>query len=165
VFEAARGAIDIFFMGDDMGAQTGLMLSPRLYRRFFKENLRRFIDLAHRHGLKTMYHTCGNVTALIPDFIDCGLDILQSLQPAAMDLALLKREYGAHLAFQGGLDIQQTLPHGTPSDVRAEVRARAQTLGPGGGYIFGTAHNLLPDVPTENAVALFEAYLEEGRHA
>ncbi len=169
VFRAAAGdagvaPIDIFFMGDDMGTQTGPWLSPRLYRAFFKENFRRYNDLAHRYGMKTMYHTCGNVTALIPDFIDCGLDILQSLQPAAMDLRALKREYGKDLCFQGGIDIQSTLPQGSPDEVRAEVRLRAEELGPGGGYIFCTAHNLLPDVPTENLLALFEAYLEHGRY-
>ncbi len=165
VFKAAEGTIDIFFMGDDMGTQDSLWVSPKIYRTFFKENLRRFSDLAHKYGIKTMYHTCGNVTKLIPDFIDCGLDILQSLQPASMDLPALKREYGAHLAFQGGIDIQQTMPQGTPEQVRQEVKTRAETLGPEGGYIFGTAHNLLPDVPTENAVALFEAYLEYGRYS
>ena len=164
VFEASAGTIDIFFMGDDMGTQTGPWLSPKMYRRFFKENLRRYIELAHRHGIRTMYHTCGNVTALIPDFIDCGLDILQSLQPAAMDLERIKREYGADLAFQGGIDIQHTMPTGTPREVRDEVRRRAATRGEGGGYIFCTAHNLLPDVPMENIEALFEAYAEHGRH-
>jgi uroporphyrinogen decarboxylase len=163
VFRAAEGTIDIFFMGDDMGTQTGLWVSPKLYRRFFKDNFRRFNELAHRHGIKTMYHTCGNVSALIPDFIDCGLDILQSLQPAAMDLDALKREYGAHLALQGGIDIQE-LPQKTPEEVRLEVRQRAETLGRDGGYIFCTAHNLLPDVPTENIAALFAAYLDYGRY-
>jgi uroporphyrinogen decarboxylase len=164
VLSEAEGLCDIFFMGDDLGSQSGLLCSPKIYRRFFKERFRRMNELAHRHGLKTMYHTCGNVTALVPDLIECGLDVLQSLQPAAMDLALLKREHGKDLAFQGGIDIQETMPNGTPADVRREVRARAETLGPGGGYIFCTAHNLLPDVPTENALALFEAYLEEGRY-
>ena len=164
VFEAAGDTIDVFFMGDDMGTQTSLWLSPRHYRQFFKESFRRFNDLAHAHGYMTMYHTCGNVTALIPDFIECGLDILQSLQPAAMDLAALKAEFGGDLTFQGGMDIQQTLPSGTPAEVAAEVRQRAEILGRGGGYIFGTAHNLLPDVPTDNIVALFDAYLEHGRY-
>jgi len=162
VFEAARGTIDIFFMGDDMGTQTGPWVSPKLYRRFFKERFRKFNDLAHRFGIKTMYHTCGNVTALIPDFIDCGLDILQSLQPAAMDLERLEREYGKYLSFQGGVDIQHVMPNGTPEDVRNHVRERSRILGAQGGYIFCTAHNLLPDVPTENAVALFDAYREFG---
>jgi uroporphyrinogen decarboxylase len=157
VFEAAKGAIDIFFMGDDMGTQTGPWVSPKMYRRFFKERFRAYNDLAHRFGIKTMYHTCGNVTALVGDFVECGLDVLQSLQPAAMDLERLKREHGAHLAFQGGVDIQQVMPKGTPEQVADHVCERARILGPG-GYIFGTAHNLLPDVPTENAVALFDAY-------
>ncbi|RKX34017.1 MAG: hypothetical protein DRP71_08440 [Verrucomicrobia bacterium] len=164
VFKAADGHIDIFFMGDDMGTQHGLWVSVEMYRKYFKANFRKHIELAHRYGLKTMYHTCGNVTDLIPDFIDCGLDILQSLQPAAMDLAKLKHEYGADLAFQGGIDIQHTMPNGSPSDIVEEVRTRVRTLGQGGGYIFGTAHNLLPDVPTENIEALFDAYLEFGRY-
>jgi uroporphyrinogen decarboxylase len=162
--EGAAQLIDIFFMGDDMGTQTGPWVSPRLYRSFFKENFRRLNELAHGFGIKTMYHTCGNVTALIPDFIDCGLDILQSLQPAAMDLCKLKREFGQHLCFQGGIDIQTTMPQGTPAEVKVEVKQRAETLGPGGGYVFCTAHNLLPDVPTENLRALFEAYLEYGSY-
>lgn len=162
VFEAADGLIDIFFMGDDMGTQNGLWVSPNQYRRFFKENFRRFNDLAHKYGAKTMYHSCGAVTALIPEFIECGLDILQSLQPAALDPVAIKREYGRDLVFQGGMDIQDTLPKGSPDDVRKEVQLRAESLGPGGGYIFGTAHNLLPDVPTENIEALFDAYLEYG---
>lgn len=165
VFEAAKGKIDIFFMGDDMGMQTGPMVSPETYRRFFKGNLRRFNDLAHAYGAKTMYHTCGNVVELIPDFIETGLDILQAVQPACMDLKALKREFGRSLSFQGGMDIQHTLPHGSPEDVRREVRERAETLGPGGGYIFCSSHNLLPDVPTENAIALFDAYREYGRYA
>lgn len=164
VFQAAQGTIDIFFMGDDMGTQTGLWVSPKLYRKFFKDRFRQFNDLAHKYGMKTMYHSCGNVTKLIPDFIDCGLDMLQSLQPAAMDLALLKREYGRHLAFQGGVDIQDMMPKGTPEDIAKHVHERARLLGHGGGYVFGTAHNLLPDVPTENAVALFDAYQAHGRY-
>lgn len=165
ILEASNGQIDIFFMGDDMGTQNGPWVSPEMYRRFFKTNFARFNALAHRHGVRTMYHTCGNVTDLIPDFIDAGLDILQSLQPrAGMDLARLKREFGRDLCFQGGIDIQEVLPKGTPSDVRTHVADRARIMAPGGGYIFGTAHNLLPDVPTENIVALFEAYQEYGQY-
>jgi uroporphyrinogen decarboxylase len=166
ILRAAQGQIDIFFMGDDMGTQTGPWVSPEMYRRFFKANFVRMNGLAHRYGVRTMYHTCGNVTDLIPDFIDAGLDILQSLQPrAGMDLAMLKRRFGRDLCFQGGIDIQDVLPHGTPADVRAHVADRAKHMAPGGGYIFGTAHNILPDVPSENVRALFDAYQEFGRYA
>ena len=166
VFEAAGGLIDIFFMGDDMGTQNSTWVSPEMYRKFFRARFVRFNELAHRFGVRTMYHTCGRVTDLVGEFVEAGLDVLQSLQPAAMgdDLAALKRRYGRRLCFQGGIDIQDVLPHGTPSDVRRHVRHVAATLAPGGGYIFGTAHNILPDTPTENILALIEAYHEFGKY-
>ena len=166
VFQAADGGIDIFFMGDDMGTQNSTWVSPEMYRTFFKARFAQFNDLAHEFDIKTMYHTCGKVTGLVGEFVDAGLDILQSLQPGAIgeDLAGLKKQYGKHLCFQGGIDIQDVLPHGTPSDVARHVRQRAEILGAGGGYIFGTAHNILPDTPTENILALVEAYHECGRY-
>ncbi|MFB3892459.1 MAG: uroporphyrinogen decarboxylase family protein [Phycisphaerae bacterium] len=165
-FEAAGGTIDIFFMGDDMGTQASTWVSPEMYRGFFKKRFEAYCELAHRHGAKTMYHTCGNVAPLVGEFIDAGLDILQSIQPQALGerLAWLKREYGRHLAFQGGIDIQGVLPNGTPAEVAAHVKSRAEVLGEGGGYIFGTAHNILPDTPTENIDALVRAYQEYGRY-
>jgi len=164
VFEAAAGAIDIFMMGDDFGTQQGPMMSLDTWRRFFRPGFAAFIDLAHRYGLKVMHHTCGSVVGLIPDFIVCGLDILQSLQPqaAGMDLAQLRREFGRDLCFQGGIDIQGVLPHGTPEEVRQHVRRQIGAAGDQGGYILCTAHNLQPDTPLANVLALFEAYEEFG---
>jgi uroporphyrinogen decarboxylase len=120
--------------------------------------------LAHRYGMKVMHHTCGAVRELIPEFIECGLDILQSLQPraAGMNLAELKREFGRHICFHGSMDIQQTLPHGTPSDVRDMALRQMEAGKPGGGFIISTAHNIPPETPTENVIALFEAYKEFG---
>ena len=161
VFEAASENIDIFMMGDDFGTQYGPMMSIETWRRLFKPGFRAYIELAHEYGLPVMHHTCGSVRELIPDFIECGLDILQSLQPAAagMDLADLQREFGRDLCFHGGIDIQEVLPHGTPQQVREHVKSRAE-LGREGGYILCTAHNIQPDTPLENIVALFEAYQE-----
>lgn len=98
--------------------------------------------------------------------LKAGLDILQSLQPGSMrdDFQRLKREYGADLCFQGGIDIQHILPNGSPEEVRRHVKETAQILGDGGGYIFGTAHNILPDTPTRNILALIDAYHEFGRY-
>jgi uroporphyrinogen decarboxylase len=164
VFEAAAGAIDIFMMGDDFGTQQGPMMDFGTWRRFFRPGFAAFIDLAHRYGLKVMHHTCGSVVGLIPDFIDCGLDILQSLQPqaAGMDLGRLRREFGRDLCFQGGIDIQGVLPRGTPQEVREHVRRQLEAAGREGGYILCTAHNLQPDTPLENLLALFDAYEEFG---
>ena len=164
VFEAADGEVDMFMMGDDVGGQRGPLLSPDMWRRYFKDGFRTYCDIAHKYGLKVMYHTCGDVYALIPEFIDCGLDMLQSLQPQAtnMDIKRLKQEFGKDLSFQGGMDIQQVLPLGTPDDVRKMVKYAADNAKPGGGYFFGTAHNIQADTDMQNVVALFEAYHEYG---
>jgi uroporphyrinogen decarboxylase len=164
VFEAADGEVDMFMMGDDVGGQRGPLLSPEMWRRYFKDGFRTYCDIAHKYGLKVMYHTCGDVYALIPDFIDCGLDMLQSLQPQAtnMDIKRLKQEFGKDLSFQGGMDIQQVLPLGTPDDVRKMVKYAADNAKSGGGYFFGTSHNIQADTDMENVVALFEAYHEYG---
>lgn len=162
VFEAAGDLLHIFMMGDDFGTQQGPMMSLAMWRRYFRPGFASFIALAHRYGLRVMHHTCGSVVDLIPDFIECGLDILQSLQPRAvgMDLARLRREYGRHLCFHGGIDIQGVLPHGTPHDVREHVRQQREAAGDAGGYILCTAHNIQVDTPIENVLALFEAYAE-----
>ena len=164
LFQAANGKIDIFMMGDDFGTQNGPMMSVDTWRRFFKEGFRQYIDLAHRYGMKVMHHTCGAVRDLIPEFIDCGLDILQSVQPraAGMDLGELKKEFGKYLSFHGSVDIQETLPHGSIEDIRAEVRERMEAGKPGGGFIISTAHNIQPDTPVESVLALYEAYQEFG---
>ena len=166
VFAEAGDLIDIFMMGDDFGTQQGPMMAPDLWRRLLRPGFRAYIELAHRHGLPVMHHTCGSVVELIPDFIECELDILQSLQPSAagMDLATLKREFGRGLCFHGSIDIQKTMPRGSPEEVRDEVRRRMEAGKPGGGFIIGTAHNLQPDVPSANIIALFEACEEFGSY-
>jgi len=164
VFEAAGQHIDIFMMGDDFGIQAGPMMSTRMWRRYFEPAFRAYVDLAHEYSIRIMHHSCGSVRSLIPLFIDAGLDILQSCQPAAagMDLGELKREFGRDLAFHGAIDIQQTLPFGSPAEVRATTRRTLEAGKPGGGYIVCTAHNIQVDVPLENVIALVEAYQEFG---
>ncbi len=164
VFEAGGDEIDMFMMGDDMGGQRGPLISVEMWRRYFRDAFRKYCDIAHKYGLKVMYHTCGDVYQLIPEFIENGLDCLQSLQPQAtnMDIKRLKQKFGKDLSFQGGMDIQQVLPLGTPEDVRKMVKYAAENAKRGGGYIFGTAHNIQADTHIENVAALFEAYHEYG---
>jgi uroporphyrinogen decarboxylase len=164
VFEAAHGHIDVFMMGDDFGTQVGPVMSIATWQRFFEKEFRAYIDLAHDHGIRVMHHTCGGVRPLIPLFVDAGLDILQSLQPraAGMDLAELKQEFGRDLALHGSVDIQRTLPFGTPEDVRAEVQKQLEVGKPGGGFIICTAHNIQIDVPLANVVALIRAYQDHA---
>jgi uroporphyrinogen decarboxylase len=166
VFKAAGGAIDIFMMGDDIGAQTGPLLSLDMWRKYFKKGFKTFIDIAHQYGIPVMYHSCGDVKQFIPDFIECGLDILQSLQPKAtnMDIKKLKEQFGNDIVFQGGMDIQHVLPLGKPEDVKAMAKYALDSARQGGGYIICTAHNIQIDTPIENVVALFEAYHEYGKY-
>ena len=166
ILEAAAGKIDLLMMGDDFGTQHGLMMSLTDWRRWLKPGLAAFIELAHRYQVPVMHHTCGAITELIPDFIDCGLDILQGLQPGVrgMDHALIKQEFGRELAFHSGVSIQHALPHGTPQQVREEVRQLFATLKPGGGFFAGTSHSIQADTPVDNVLALVAACHEFGAY-
>lgn len=166
IFEQAKGKIDIFFMGDDFGTQNGLFMSIEMWKKYFKSGFSRFIDLAHSFDIKVMHHSCGAIEQLIPEFIDSGLDILQSLQPraAGMDLKKIKQEYGRDICFQGSIDIQNTMPNGSPVDVENEVINRIETLASDGGFILCSAHNIQADTPIENILALYEAARKYGAY-
>ena len=157
-FEAGGDAIDVFMMGDDMGTQEGLLVSPRIFRKFIKPHLAEHAKLAKRYGLRVMLHSCGAIRSIIPDLIEIGIEILNPIQVRArgMDPAELKLEFGDKLCFHGSVDIQHTLPRGSPEDVRAEVRERIQTLGMGGGFILCSTHNIQPDTPIENVLAMYD---------
>ncbi len=165
ILSAARGKIDIVITGDDFGAQNGPLISPEMWRNLLKPGFKEYLDLVRRHGVVSMHHTCGSVVGIIPDMIECGLDILQSIQPEAQGMALadLKNKFGKKLCFQGGISIQKIMPYGSPEDVRREVRRIAEIVGPDGGYIFCTSHNIQADTPLENITALMDAYLEFGK--
>ena len=159
IFEAASKEIDIFMIGDDFGSENGLLLSPLMFRRFFKPALGCLIDLAKKFNLKTMLHTCGAVRELIPDLIEIGLDVLNPIQTRAkgMDPKKLKKEFGKDICFHGSMDVQKTLPFGTPDEIKRTVNSRIKTLGKGGGFILAPSHNLQPDIPIENIIAMYEA--------
>jgi uroporphyrinogen decarboxylase len=166
ILDAANGKIDIVLTGDDFGSQNGPLVSPAMWDEFLREGFETYVRMAHDAGCKVMHHTCGSVVPLIPKMIECGLDVLQSLQPGAagMDAATLKAEFGDRLCFQGGVCIQHTMPHGTRDDVRAEVKRLAETTGREGGYVFCTSHNVQADVSVENVMTLFNAYREFGEY-
>ena len=164
ILAAANGKIDIVLTGDDFGTQHGLLIGIDMWRRFIRPGFTAYVDLIRSQDVIAMHHTCGSVSELIPDMIDCRLDVLQSIQPeaAGMSLVELKKRCGDRICFQGGISIQKTMPYGSPEDVRREVRAIAETVKPDGGYIFGTSHNIQADTPTKNIIALVEAYHDYG---
>ena len=153
--------IDIIVFGDDLGMQMGPQMSPAMYRDFFKPHHRRMWQRAKElSDVKVMLHCCGGVRELLPDLIDAGLDAINPVQTssAGMGPASLKRDFGHAITFWGGgCDTRDVLPHGTPEAICRHVRDRVGVLGPGGGFVFQQVHNILADVPPENAIAMFEA--------
>ena len=152
--------VDVVAFGDDVGLQDRPVCSPALYRKLIRPFQERIVGAIREHTrAKILYHTCGSVHAYIEDFIGIGIDALNPVQVRArrMEPERLKREFGGRIAFWGGIDSQQVLPFGTPEEVRAEVRRVFGLLGPGGGWVIAAVHNVQPDVPPENLLALFEA--------
>jgi hypothetical protein len=158
----------LFVTGADFGMQTGSFISPQAYRELYQPFHKRVNDWVHSHtGWKTFIHSCGSVWTLIEDFIQAGFDIMNPVQCSAanMDPAQLKEKFGQRITFWGGgVDTQRTLPFGTPEQVRQEVRERIKIFGPGGGFVFNTIHNVQPQTPVENLLALYEAAREFGTY-
>ena len=155
---------DVIRLGDDVASQHGMMMSVPMWRRWLKPRLARVIAAAKaaRPGVLIFYHSDGDATAIVPDLIEIGLDILNPIQSECMDPAALKREFGRDLAFWGTIGTQSTLPFGTPEDVRAEVKLRMETVGVGGGLLLAPTHMIEPEVPWENIVAAVDAVNEFG---
>jgi uroporphyrinogen decarboxylase len=154
---SVRYDIDGFTFGEDWGSQSrGLIMGPRLWRRFLKPRLARLFARVKAAGKYVHIHSDGDVTAIFPDLIEIGLDVYNPFQPEIMDVYALKEEYGDRLAFYGGVGIQSLLPNGTPGEVRAEAERLIRRVGAGGGYILAPSHSVLTDTPVENLVALME---------
>lgn len=151
--------VDMIWIGDDVGAQHAMLISPRHWRRFLKPRMASFISelKAINPHLKIAYHSDGNILPIIPELIEIGLDVLNPIQPACMDPAQLKRLYGDQLCFWGTIDEQHTLPFGTPQEVRNEVLMRLRTIGRNGGLIIGPTHHVQLDTPLENFWAMIDA--------
>jgi uroporphyrinogen decarboxylase len=164
VCEAVGDVADILRFGDDLGHEGGPFMSPETYRRIFKPRHKILVDYVRAHSsMKTFLHSCGSIYALIPDLIDAGYDILNPVQTSAKDMEpeRLKREFGKDLTFWGaGIENRTVLKDGRPEDVRAQTLERLTLLSKGGGFVFNTVHNIMPDVPARNVLAMFDAVAE-----
>ncbi|NIM89825.1 MAG: methyltransferase [Candidatus Aminicenantes bacterium] len=159
--EAVGNYIDIIVFGDDLGMQTGPLISPDMYREFFKPRhefmWKRAKELA---GVKVMLHCCGGIREFLPDLIEAGLDAINPVQITARGMGAegLKTDFGDKLAlWGGGCDTQNVLTNGSPDEVFKHVKEKVRILSPGGGFIFQQVHNILADVPPANIVAMFDA--------
>jgi uroporphyrinogen decarboxylase len=162
--EAARGLIDFIYVAEDLGTQNTLLMSPAAFRRFLKPGMGKMIDLAHSYGVKVMHHDDGAIRPLLPELIELGIDVLNPIQwrCAGMDREGLARDFGKSVVFHGGVDNQQTLPFGTPDDVKREVAENIRIFREGKGYIVAPCHNIQPNTPTANILALYEAVHENA---
>ncbi len=160
----AEMGVDIIAVADDIAAQTGLIVSPRLWRRYIKPQMKTLFDEFKKRGLYILYHTDGNCELIIPDLIEIGVDILNPIQPECMDPAKVKEQYGDRLTLSGTISIQDTLPRGNVDDVKREVKTRIQTCGAGGGLIISPSNQVLLDTKVENFLAIYDAVREFGQY-
>jgi uroporphyrinogen decarboxylase len=161
VCQAVGDVVDILRFGDDLGTDQGPFMSPQIYRKLFKPRQKVLTEYVKKHSqMHTFLHSCGSIYRLLPDLVEAGYEIINPVQTNARDMQpeRLKREFGQSLTFWGGgCDTRQVLNRGTPAQVKDNVRRSIEALAPGGGFVFNTIHNILPDVPPENIVAMFEA--------
>ncbi|MEX0321901.1 MAG: uroporphyrinogen decarboxylase family protein [Puniceicoccaceae bacterium] len=161
VCNAVGDVVDVCRFGDDLGMTSGPFMSPRTYRELFKPRHARLCDYVKKHSsMHTFLHSCGSIHALLPDLIEAGFDVINPVQTNCLDMEpdRLKKDFGKDICFWGGgVDTRSVLNKGTPEDVRNDVLNRLEIFSPGGGFVFNTVHNILPDVPPQNVVAMFEA--------
>jgi len=160
-FEAAGDEMDVLFFGNDYGTQLDLLVSPDQWDRFILPYTKALVDLGHKYGYKVMSHSCGAIHKIIPRFIEIGLDALHPLQAKAngMDAETLARDFKGKIAFVGGIDTQELLVHGSPEEIKEEVKRVKSLLGP--NLVISPSHEaLLPNVPPQNVLAMAEAARE-----
>lgn len=161
--------LDIVFELDDLGMQSGLLISPEKYKTMIKPRQKLLFEFIKKKSphIKIMYHSCGSIKPLIPHLIETGIDILNPVQISAFDMnpADLKKEFGNDITFWGGgIDTQYTLPKGTPEQIEFEIRKNLEIMAPGGGFVFAPVHNIQEEVPPENIIKMFETVLKYGRY-
>ncbi len=167
--DALGDVVDVVAEGDDYGTQDSQLISPDQFREYYKPHIARVMAAIKRKApnAKTMFHSCGNVRPIIPDFIECGIDILNPVHVTAkgMEPVQLKKDFGNDIVFWGaGVETQTILPLGTPQQVADDVKRNIDILAPGGGYVFTTVHNIQAEVSPENLMAMWNTYKENRNY-
>ncbi len=149
---------DGFYFGDDWGQQNGLIMGPVLWRKFIKPRMKRMYDLVKKKNRYIFQHSCGDIEELFTDLIEIGLDCYQTFQTEIYNIENVKKNYGNHLTFWGGISTQQLLPYATPEKVKSETLRIMEILSKDGGYIASPTHAVSSDVPPENIISMLEAF-------
>ena len=160
----AEAGVDIVWMGDDLGTQRSLVMSPTQYRDWYRPRHEHIVDRIRRAqpDVRIVFHCCGHVTPLIPDLIDIGIDVLEAVQAETMDIAALKREFGRDISFWGAVGAQSVLARTTPEQVIEGVRRTLEVMAPGGGYIAAPCHTLTEEIPWPSVLAFRDAIQRFG---
>lgn len=156
--------IDGFHFGDDWGQQSGLIMGPKLWRRFIKPRMARMYDKVRKAGKFVLQHSCGDIHEIFPDLIEIGLNVYQTFQPEIYDIKNIKREFGKELTFWGAISTQRLLPFGTPEEVKKETLEIMRILGVDGGYIAAPTHSVPGDVPVENMLMLMDILMNQHKY-
>jgi uroporphyrinogen decarboxylase len=154
--------LELFGIGDDFAGNHRLLIRPDLWRALFRPLYARWLGMAKARGLVTFMHSCGQIIEVLPDLIDSGLDVWQTVQThlPGLDAVRLKAEFGNHLAFVGAIDTTNVLGSAGPDEIRRHVRAQIRALGEGGGYVCAPDHTIMQEVPSENVAAMYAAIAE-----
>ncbi len=166
VLDRAKGRVDVLFYGDDLGTQRGQLIGIDMYRSILKPRHKKFADLGHRYGARNMMHSCGSSSFAFDDFIEIGIDVVDTLPPEAADMSPshLKKAYGDRLAFHGCISTAGPLAYGTREELIRTVRETLAVMMPGGGYCLAPTHTIEENTPVENVLALYEAGLRYGTY-
>lgn len=166
MLEAAKGKIDMLWMGEDLGTQRGPLIGIDLYRKHLRPIHEQFVDLARAYDLPVMIHSCGSSSWAFDDFLEMGIAVADTLQPEAKDMApaYLKARYGDRMAFHGCMSTAGPVAYGTVEETVQNAQEILETMMPGGGYAFAPTHQLQDNSPTENVVALYETAHRCGRY-
>ena len=164
ILNECHGLVDLVYVAEDLGTQNSLLMSPAAFRRFLKPRMTKLIEMVHSFGVRVFHHDDGAIRPVLPDLIETGIDLLNPIQwrCRGMEREALARDFGPCLVFHGGIDNQYTLPFGTPQDIRGQVRENIEMFRHARGYIVAPCHNIQPNTPTANIVALYDAVHEFG---
>lgn len=154
------------WLGDDIATQRNMMMSPAMWRKYFKPRYAKMFATFKQANpnIKLCYHSCGNLQDVVDDLIEIGLDVLNPIQPMAMEPTAFKKRFGDRITMYGAMDVQNIMPFGTPEDVRREVKRLIEGCAPGGGFILSPAHHIQSDTPVENVEAFYAAAREFGSY-
>ena len=159
---AVEAGLDMLYFADDVAYKSGTFINPVMFKELWLPRAKKIIAPAKQAGLPIMFHSCGNVTDIIPIFIELGVDCINPIEPYSMDIRQIKKQYGSTVAISGNVDIAGPLAFGTPDETYEDCKQLILDMKPGGRYIYTTCHSVTNDIPPDNYAAMRRAQRDHG---